>query len=188
MLPYRIMTKNTLIILMIGVFFISCRNNKFVQNEQLNVEGKFPDEASKNIAMTFSDNGIKSFELYAPSLYKYNGEKAYMDCPEGIKIISYGNDNEPEAIMTADYAISEEENKTMEARKNVVITNVKKGDTIKTEKIVWDKGNKRIYSDVMVKQIRSDGTISIGDGFDADEKFSRYTVRNPRGEVMADDI
>lgn len=179
--------KNTLVISLMGVFFMACGHEEFSKNEQLNINGKFPDEASKNIHMTFSDNGEKNFELLAPTLHKYGGENPYMDCPDGIKIISYSN-NAPEAILTADYAISEENTMRMEAHYNVVITNVKQGDTIKTEKIIWDKKNKHIYSDVTVKQIRGDGTINIGDGFDADEKFSRYTVRNPRGEIIADQL
>lgn len=188
MLTTIIKTKSALILLVIGVLFVSCKNDEFSKNEQLSIDGKQPDESSKNIAISFSDNGQKSFELYAPLINKYGGDNPYMDCPKGVKIISFGNDNQIEAIMTADYAISEENSNRMEAHKNVVITNIQKGDTIKTEKIIWDKKDKRIYSDVTVKQIRGDGTINIGDGFDADEKFTRYTVRNPRGEVIADNL
>lgn len=90
--------------------------------------------------------------------------------------------------MKADYAINAERDMHLEAQKNVIITNLKKGDTIKTEKIVWDKRTRRIYSDVPVRQIRADGTVYNGDGFDADEKFTRYTVRNPRGEIIANDL
>lgn len=180
--------KNTLVVMTIGVFFVSCNNSEFSKNNQLCVDGKFPDEASFNITITMSDNGEKTFEIFAPTMHKYNGDSQYMECPDGVKVISFRKGNSPEAIMTADYAVSEEDGMRMEATSNVVIINLIQGDTIKTEKIVWEKKSKRIYSDVPVKQIRKDGTTNIGDGFDADEKFSRYTVRNPRGEMLANDL
>ncbi len=179
--------KSTLYLLF-GVLFISCGSQEFSKNELLEFNGKFPDESAKDVALSFSDSGRVSFELFSPILNKYGGDLPYMDCPQGIKIISYDNEGVAEAIMTADYAISEEATEKMEAHSNVVITNLKKGDTIKTEKIVWNKRDKRIFSDVQVRQIRADGTVNIGDGFDADDRFTKYTVRNPRGEILADDI
>ena len=111
-----------------------------------------------------------------------------MDCPKGITIISYDNWGNPESMLKADYAINAEGEMRMEAQRNVVITNLKKGDTITTEKIIWDKRMHKIYSDVPVRQTRADGAVYIGSGFDADEKFTKYTVRNPRGEIIADDL
>lgn len=171
-----------------GVLFICCKKSDFSKNDLLIYNGKIPDESVTNLKLTFSDSGRVSFSIESPIMNKYGGDAAYMDCPQGIKIISYDPMGEPESCLTADYAISEERTQRMEARRNVVITNLKLGDTLKTKKIVWDKRNKRIYSNVRVQQIRADGTINIGDGFDADEHFTKYTVRNPRGQVIAKDI
>ena len=179
--------KSTLF-LAFGVFFVSCGTQEFSKNQLLEYDGKFPDESANDVAITFSDSGRVSFEIFAPMLNKYGGDFPYMDCPEGIQIVSYDSRGEKEAILTSEYAISEEMTQRMEARTHVVITNVKNGDTLKTEKIIWDKANKRIYSNVEVRQIRSDGTVNIGDGFDADERFTKYTVRNPRGEIIADNL
>lgn len=179
--------KSTLF-LAFGVLFVSCGTQEFSKNQLLEYEGKYPDESANDVEITFSDSGRVSFEIFAEMLNKYNGDSSYMDCPKGIRIVSYDANGEQEAILTSEYAISEEVTQRMEARTNVVITNVKNGDTLKTEKIIWDKANKRIYSDVEVRQIRSDGTVNIGDGFDADERFTKYTVRNPRGEIIADNL
>lgn len=187
MSPLSSITRSTLF-LMMGVLFLSCGTQEFSKNQLLEYDGNFPDESANDVEITFSDSGRVSFEIFAPLLNKYNGDAPYMDCPEGIKIISYDASGQQEAILTSEYAISEENPQRMEARTHVVITNVKNGDTLKTEKIIWDKANKRIYSDVEVRQIRSDGTVNIGDGFDADERFTKYTVRNPRGEIIADDL
>lgn len=175
-------------LLALGVIFVSCKQEEFSKNKLLSYHGKYPDESAEDLHLTYSDSGRLNFEIRTPILNKYYGDHTYMDCPEGIEIISYDVFGNPEAVMKADYAINAERDMRMEAQKNVVITNLKKGDTIFTEKIVWDKRFRRIYSDVPVRQVRADGTIYNGSGFDADERFTHYTVRNPRGEIIADDL
>lgn len=156
-------------------------------------EGKYPDESATDMEIVFSDAGKKSFVLTAPLLNKYyeegnteNPYVSYMDCPHGITIISYDERGEEQSVLTADYAISEEQTRRMEARNNVVIKNLAKNESIETEQIIWDKSKRKIYSTVEVRQIRADGTVNIGDGFDADEKFTQYSVWNPRGEMIAE--
>lgn len=175
-------------IIVLGVLLFCCKKSEFANDNLLKYNGKIPDESAKNLNLSFSDSGHLTFSVSTPLLNKYAGDKPYMDCPEGITITSYDPYGTPEAKLQANYAISEERTQRMEARRNVVITNLKSRDTLFTQKIVWDKRNKRIYSNVRVEQHRPDGTVNIGDGFDADERFSRYTVRNPRGQVIAKDL
>lgn len=176
--------KNALIVLYImAFFFVSCQSS-FTKVSPKEFDGKFPDESAVNIELVFSDSGKTSFTIYAPILNKYYGDSAYMDCPKGVTIISYDEWGNKQSILTADYAINEERSLRMEARNNVIITDLKKNESILSEQIIWDKRTKRIYSDVEVCQINSDGTKNYGDGFDADERFTQYTVRRPRGEML----
>jgi LPS export ABC transporter protein LptC len=175
-------------LIFIGVaFFVACSSEQYKKNKPLEFDGKFPDESASNIEITISDSGKTSFTLYAPYMNKYGGTNPYMDFPRGIIVTSYSN-GEKQSVLTADYAISEDWTQRMEASKNVVITDLFKHESIKTEQIIWDKLNKRIYSEVEVTQIKADGTINKGDGFEADEKFTRYAIKNPRGEMLATDV
>ncbi len=184
----RQITISTLWLFMLGVLFISCKDDEFAHNSLYTYQGLTPDESTTGLHLTFSDSGQLNFELITPRLNKYTGENNYMDCPEGITIISYDIFGNPESKLTADYAINAENGNRLEAQRNVVIVNLQKGDTITTEKIIWNKRFRQIYSDVPVRQIRADGSVYLGSGFDADEKFTKYTVRNPRGEIVADNL
>ena len=169
-------------------FFIACSDN-FKKVVALEYKGKFPDESATDIEIVMSEEGQINFILSTPMLNKYADIDApFTDCPKGVTIISFDSFGEKQSILTADYAISMEKTELMEALYNVVITDLKKNETIETEKIVWDKQNQRIYSDVEIRQIKADGTVNIGDGFDADEKFTKYTIKNPRCEVIVEDI
>lgn len=176
-----------MLILYVMVFFIAC-SDEFNTFEPIEYNGKFPDESAKNIELVFSDSGRLNFIISAPLMNKYEEDDPYMDFPEGVHITSFDESGNIQSSLRADYAISIDNTEYMEARHNVVIKDLQKKETIETEKIIWDKRNKRIYSDVEVRQIKADGTINIGDGFEADERFSKYAIRNPRGEVLASDI
>ena len=150
-------------------------------------DGKFPDESARNIEIIMSEEGKITFTLFAPVMNKYFGDHPYMDFPEGITVSSYTN-GEKQSTLTANYAINEERTQRMEAHGNVVIVDLIKQESILTEKIIWDQINKRIFSDVEVTQIKADGTINQGDGFEADEKFTKRTIKNPRGEILAEEL
>ena len=184
----KVFVKNTIFIFITMVFFISCSSD-FKKVVALEYEGKFPDESATDIEIVMSEEGRVNFILFTPVFNKYiDTDTPFTDCPKGLTITSFDGFGEKQSVLTADYAISTERTELMEARYNVVITDLKKNETIETEKIVWDKQNQRIYSDVEIRQTKADGSVNIGDGFDADEKFTKYSVKNPRGEVIAEDI
>jgi LPS export ABC transporter protein LptC len=153
----------------------------------LEYDGKFPDESARNIEITMSEEGQITFTLYAPLMNKYFGDNPYFDFPEGITISSFSN-GEKHSTLTAKYAISEERIQRYEAQGDIVIVDLIKQESILTEKIIWDQKNKRIYSDVEITRIKADGTISHGDGFESDERFTKYTITKPRHEILAEEL
>lgn len=178
--------KNAIPFLCGVAFFISC-NSKSESLTPVCFDGKYPDESAQDIEIVVSDSGEVNFKIFAPVMNKYEGANSYMDFPEGIIVTSYSN-GEKHSVLTADYAISEDRIQRMEASKNVVITDLQKKESIRTEQIIWDKRNKIIYSNVEVVQIKADGTTNRGDGFEADERFTKYSIRNPRGEMLANEF
>jgi len=164
---------------------LSCTSRSEVALLEYN--GNFPDDSAKNIEITRSEEGEISLILYAPVMNTYRGDNPYTDFPEGIMVTSYTN-GEKQSTLTANYAIDEERAERMEAHGNVVIVDLVKQESILTEKIIWDKRNKRIFSDVEVTQIKADGTVQKGDGFESDERFTKYVIINPRGEILVEEL
>ena len=162
-------------------------SSKSEKTTVLEYNGKFPDESARNIEIIMSEEGKITFTLYAPLMNTYYGDEPYVDFPEGIKVSSYTN-GEVHSTLTADYAITDERSQRYEARGNVVIVDLVKEESILTEKIIWNKMTKRIYSDVEITRIKADGTVDMGDGFESDEKFTKYSIKNPRGEILAEEL
>ena len=166
---------------------LSCSNDlKTVQ--QLTFKDKYPDEAAKDVELTYSDGGVLVAVIHAKSLHRYYGESPYFDFPNGLKLYSYNKKGNLSMELTCNYAVSYENTSLIEAKNNVVIHDLVKNDILETEHIVWDQKGKRIYSNCFVKQTKPDGSVSFGDGFDADESFSKYSIRNPKAEIITNDF
>ena len=68
---------------------------------------------------------------------------------------------------------------------NVTVTNGK-GEQMETELLYWDKANERIYSESAV-QIKTDGQLIMGKGFEADQEFNNYRIFKVQGQITIDD-
>ncbi|MDD2687395.1 MAG: LPS export ABC transporter periplasmic protein LptC [Bacteroidales bacterium] len=158
--------------------FTSCKNDIAVVNQLLQGD-TIPDEIAKNIHMYISEGGIVTHEFKAAVLYTYHKHKTYQECPKGFEIITFKN-KKKQSKLTALYGINYEDEKKMEAKRKVVITNFETGEIIETEHLIWDIEKKLIYSNTQIKQTKSDGSIYMGERFESDEALSKYVIYNAR--------
>ncbi len=168
------------------VFFVAC-HHRDKNGGMLEYDGKFPDESAENITLTVSDSGMVSFIVKAPIVNTYHTDSTYTDYPRGVTAVSYNEYGRKQAVLTAEYA-SNVNNAKYRASKNVVIVDMIKGDTLETEEIIWDQRRRVIYSTVLVKQTKADGSVNYGEGFEADERFTKYTIFQPHGEMAGLDF
>jgi LPS export ABC transporter protein LptC len=83
--------------------------------------------------------------------------------------------------LDAKYGIRYERDERMEARKNVVVIN-EKGDKLETEHLIWDEKKQKLLSDDFVK-ITTKDEIIFGNGFEANQDFTRYKIFNIKGTI-----
>jgi len=161
------------------VITLSCRNDISVV-DSLTMKDKSPEEVVENVHFFLSKNGVVDQEFLISILNKYAYPEHYFECPDGFEIIAYHANKTKRISLKADYGVSYEDRKIMEAKRNVVITNFSSGEIIETEHLTWDKNKKLIYSNVPIKQTQPDGSIYIGERFESNEDMSKYTVFKPR--------
>lgn len=146
----------------------------------ITIEENAPAETAKDIEMIYSDSGKILIKLEAKRLNRFTTDDPYIEFPDGLILLFYDSVMNIQSKLTANYGISWEKTKMMEVKNDVIIYDFQKQETLNTEHLIWDQKNKKIYSDVFVKRTSPDGVL-YGDGFDADESFKSYTLRNPRG-------
>lgn len=170
------------LIVLPAFFFISCKKNKIPEIKIYSKSEEPPRITAEGFEMLFSDSTVIRFKLQTPELIKHENEKEpYTEFPRGVKIEKYDANMKIISSITALYAKNFDRDDRWEAKNNVVAVNLN-GDTLKTEYLVWDTQKEKIYSDQFVKIIRKDQIIT-GVGFESNQDFTSYHIKNPSGHV-----
>src|ERR1700744_909119 len=166
---------------MVGIALITgCENDlKDIQKISANDVNK-PIERYTGVDVIYSDSAKVKAHMTAPLMINYKVKKPYTEMPKGVKVTFYDNNLNVSSNIVADYAISREQEKTIELRKNVVGTNVK-GDTFTSDELIWDENTKQIHSSKLVHVKLSDGSITDGTSFVSDENLNHWTLTQGTG-------
>jgi LPS export ABC transporter protein LptC len=170
-----------LIIVFLTLILGSCENEISKVKTVISTEEP-PAITAEGFEMLASDSSVIRFKLQTPQLIYHKEEKdPYYEFPKGIKIVKYDAGMNVISSITAQYAKNFPSDDRWEAKNNVIAVNFK-GDTLKTEYMVWDTAKKKIYSDQFVKIIQKDH-IFTGIGFESNQDFSDYQIKNLKGDI-----
>jgi len=173
--------KHVSIIALCLALFTACENDlKKIKELELKQKGEV--EITKQAEIIYSDSARVKAKIKTPILFHYKTTEPYYEMPKGIEVIFYDNNLNQTSKVTSDYAIRKENQKIVELRKNVVATN-NKGETFKSEELIWDENQKRFYSNLLVSIITDKATIS-GTSFWAKEDFSYYEIKQGAGPIQ----
>ncbi|MFO8055398.1 MAG: LPS export ABC transporter periplasmic protein LptC [Bacteroidales bacterium] len=177
------LTKSIAIIFYMLMLF-ACSNDMEMVSA-ISKEKELPVDIAKDVVISYSDSGQVKVHLDSKKMESYAGEKPYIEMPEGLYVKFYDNNGSVKSTLTANYAISHEKSKTMEAKNDVVLINVK-GEQLNTEHLIWKQQENKIVSNEFVK-ITTDDKILFGEGLEADETMDNWTIKNPKGTIYLDD-
>ena len=167
--------------LLTGAMLSSCRND--VQTVlSLDYVDTLPEVSARDIEILYSEKGRVQIKLLSPRLVNKTEEEPILIFPEGFTVFFYDSAMTLQSTIKADYGISYEKKKIMEARHNVVVENMEKGETLNTEELFWDRGKELIYSDKFVKLTTGEQIIT-GDGLTSAEPFEELVISNPKGLI-----
>ncbi len=170
-------------IIMLMLFF-SCSNDMETVSS-ISEEQELPIDVAKNVHITYSDSGKVKMRLSSKIMETFGGDKPYVEMPDGLRVRFYTTQGLIKSTLTANYAVSYEKTKIMEARHDVEVVN-SKGEQLNTEHLVWNQRKKKIFSDVFVK-ITTEDKILLGEGLEADETMDNWTIRKPKGTIYLDE-
>ncbi len=168
-------------IVLLSLMLFSCENEISKVKTFTNTD-EVPAITAEGFEMLVSDSSVIRSKLQTPLLIKHDAEKdPYIEFPKGVKIVKYDGKMNVVSSITAQYAKNFTTDDRWEAKNNVIAVNLK-GDTLKTEYLVWDTQKKKIYSDQFVKIIQKD-QIYTGIGFESNQDFSEYHIKNLKGHM-----
>ncbi len=180
-MPFLRKSVQSIAIISMMAMLFSCENDLNVV-KSLDVDREKPVESMFGVNAIISDSGKNKIILVAKELHSYSKpEQSYIEMPKGVEVYFYDSLGIVSSSLKADYAISYEKKKLMEAKHHVIVTNPY-GEKLLTEHLIWDQKKKTIYTDKSVQVVTKD-KILVGDGFVADEKFETWEITNPNGDI-----
>jgi LPS export ABC transporter protein LptC len=141
-----------------------------------------PEISARDIEMLYSEKAKVQIKLVSPRMVSKEEEEPVLYFPEGFTVYFYDSAMNLQSTITADLGISYEKKELMEAKHNVVVENIEKGEKLNTEELFWDRPKQLIYSDVFVKLTTGEQVVT-GDGLTSKEPFDELIIKNPKGLI-----
>ncbi len=177
---------------MAGVFFLMCISvisgceNDLKDVEQISAKKlSVPVDKTTGVTVIYSDSSIVKAKMITPEYLHYKTEKPYIEMKKGVLVIFYDANQQETSRVKSDYAIRRENEKVVELQRNVVATN-NKGQTFKSEELIWDESKGRFFSNRLVS-ITSQGNTLFGTNFWSNQDFSYYEINQATGDLSLTD-
>jgi len=174
------------IVICLSTLMFGCNNTVKEVEEVSKAPRNYPLNEQIGATITYSDSGQKMLEIHAGLVQDYgNQDPAYVFFGERVRVQFYNGKTLTSTVLEADTARQLKDDDMWAIGGNVILTNGK-GERMKTERLFWNKQEERLYSDAKV-QIRTDGQLITGMGFEADQEFNTYRIFKVQGEITIDD-
>lgn len=139
-------------------------------------------EKTTDVELVYSDSAKVKAKLNTPLLLNFKVDTPYYEMPKGMKVIFYDQNLVQVSSVTSEYAMTQDNQKILELRKNVIAKN-NKGETFKSDELIWDQNKRIFYSNKQVSITTNSAQIS-GTQFWAKEDFSYYQIKQGAGPLM----
>lgn len=162
----------------------SCKND-LDRVAAIEVPSNGPDRVTTNAEYYYSDSGKVLNRINAGTISEYTSEDdPHTDLSNGVELAFFDTAGHLTSTITARRGQIMPKKKRMEVEDQVVFTNAK-GEKLETEQLTWDQDSDRVFTDRPVKVTRAKDII-YGQGLDAAQDFSRYTIRHITGSLFLD--
>jgi LPS export ABC transporter protein LptC len=167
--------------LLTGMLIISaCENDLKKIREISAVDVSKPIERYNDVDIIYSDSAKVKFRIRAPLLLQSTGKDPYNEMPKGVNVTLFDAGLRQIGTLTADYAIQRENEKTIKCENNVVARN-EKGETFKSDELIWDQNTKQMHSNKMVHITMANGDVMNGNRFQSDQTLNHWTIDQSTG-------
>ncbi len=163
------------------VFYASCKgdiSHKADKNET-------PDRVFTQAHIIHKDSGELKMDLKAPVIEQYQFEQGKNQklFPSGIHVIFYEKNKITPGHLKAHWAEELESEGLYKAKGQVEIINAQ-GDTLRTDEIFWNRGEKKIYTNALTQIHRADGTeLTAKNGLESSEDLNDLILKNTEGTI-----
>ena len=177
------MNRPAFIGLLVGGLLGGCKND-LDRVAAIEVEVDGPDRVTYNGEYNISDSGRVTNQIRAGRIADFDGEAPHTALSNGVELRFLDRNGELSSRLTANKGMVLPSQQRMQVDGDVVFVN-RKGERLETEQLIWAQDSDRVWTDRPVRILRAQDIVH-GQGLDAAEDFSRYSVRNITGILHLD--
>ena len=163
------------------LFVLSCENDLKEVNDLLAKQTGV--EEGIDVTSYMSQQGVVKAKLRSPFMLRYQSDSPYVEFPRTLHVDFYDDTTQIKSTVDAMFARYREYEKKVFLKDSVVVINIQKGDTLKTNELWWDQNTEEFFTDKPVRIYQKDKTI-FGKGLMAKQDFSSYDIFNITGIVL----
>jgi LPS export ABC transporter protein LptC len=145
-----------------------------------------PIDTTRGVEVIYSDSAILKGIMKTPLMIHYAIAKPYYKMPNGVKVIFYDAFAKESGNIVADSGVYRYSEKLIEFHHNVVCTN-SKGETFKSDELIWDQVKKTIYSHKPVQMTTPTGDVMNGKDFKSDDGLLHPIMSQGTGTIYVSD-
>lgn len=166
----------TIIILLVTASLLTGCNQADIKAP---VEYTGPITEFQNIETFYTEKGLIKMKLKAKVVHEFlNGDREF---PEGLYVEFFDEKGVMESTLEANHAFYFKEEDQWRGRGKVQVKNIAKNEQLNTEELFWKPSQQKIFTDKFVT-IRQESDVIYGQGLDAKQDMSDYTIMKPEGE------
>lgn len=165
---------------------VACEEIK-KETRQVFTEEDTAIEVGKDVEILYSDSAIVRVRVQGPVLYnRLDRDDPRQEFPQGVKIDFLLADLSVRSTLTAKTAIRRQEKGEIVARDSVVMTTIEQ-ERLETEELIWDEKTGKVFTEKFVK-VTKPGEIIYGYGLEANQDFSYWKIKVPKGRIKIDKL
>lgn len=179
--------KQTIAFLLV-IFLCACANT----NEQVNSllsNDEITTELAKDVEILYSDSAQIKLKITGPSLKRHlDPKEPKEEFTDGIHVEFFGPNKNITSWLDAKYAIRKEKEAKIVVRDSVILYN-KQNEKLETSELIWDEKEEKISTNKFVRITQPEkGDTSYGYGFESDNEFSKFAIKNFSAKMNAEQI
>jgi LPS export ABC transporter protein LptC len=165
----------------------SCGSSDLNEAERITLDQQeVPVETGKDITVIYTDSARLQAEVMANTMNRYKKEnESYLEMPDGVIAYFYNDKEERSSTLTANHGVRYTGKGKTVVRDSVVVVN-RKGDTLRTERMVWNERKNFIRSEKEVTVKTSEEIINAR-GFRSNPSFTEYEFYDIQGTVAVEE-
>jgi LPS export ABC transporter protein LptC len=175
-MAFSFMIKNIFIILF-PLLLLGCSKKETIKTKEY--EG--PLQEAEQIELFYTENQLIKVKMKAALLYEFKtGDREF---PKGIYLEFYDERGKLSSTLRADHAYYFKSENKWRARGKVEVVNKEKNEQLSTEELFWFPVKEEISTESFVT-IRMQSEVLYGEGLQAKQDMSSYTIIKPQGEFQ----